>query len=42
MIAACAPPVVSPSAMCSIVPAPPDAITGTFTACATALVMSRS
>ena len=42
MIAACAAPAVRPSAMCSTVPAPPDAITGTFTASATARVMSRS
>ena len=42
MIAACAAPAVRPSAMCSTVPAPPLAITGTFTASATARVMSRS
>ena len=42
MMAAEAPPAVRPSAMWSTVPAPPDAITGTFTASATARVMSRS
>ena len=42
MIAADAPPAVRPSAMWSTVPAPPDAMTGTFTASATARVMSRS
>ena len=42
MIAADAPPAVSPSAMWATVPAPPDAITGTFTASATARVTSRS
>ena len=39
MIAALAPPSVSPAAMCSTVPAPPEAMTGTFTASATARVI---
>src|SRR5260370_1298247 len=42
MIAAWAPPSVSPAATWSTVPAPPDAMTGTFTASATAAVTSRA
>ena len=42
MIAALAPPSVRPAAMWSTVPAPPDAITGTFTASATARVIVSS